>query len=89
MGDTVPKAHIEHQTLVAEQERRERALCSSVQPAPTNLHTEGGSRPEKTCKIWSESFAWHKQWWQMMLWGRGDKIKPFHPIKARNVGPYP
>lgn len=45
--DMFPKAHIEHQILVAEQESRERALPSPVQPAPSNLHNEGGSRPEE------------------------------------------
>lgn len=63
-----------------------------VQPSSISshqLHTEGGPRQEKRFKTLSESFAWHKQWWQMMLWGRGDKIKPFHPLKDRNVGHHP
>lgn len=66
-------SHIEHQIL----ESRERTLSSPAPPSPTNLPTEGGSRPEKRCKILSESFAWHKQWWQMMLWGGGDKTRSF------------
>lgn len=46
MGDTFSKDHTQHQILVAEQESKERTLSSPVQPAPTNLHSGGGSRPE-------------------------------------------